>query len=236
MVRTSRWRNWKTRLRVGASLGAVILVLLGLGACTTPTGATGDPPGATGSLKLHVVGLPTGVAGNVTVTGPGTPHTASITTTLSGLADGTYTVTAQPITWDATEYLPVVTGSPVTISGGSQGEATVTYAPTGTGLATRFRLSAPLDVAAGELTVMLGAEAQLLNVTASGPGALIAWNQANGTLKLAFAKTESTSEPVLEFELSQPRSLTVRSYATYGPDASRLEAELALMPLPQETP
>ncbi|MFA5552308.1 MAG: hypothetical protein WDA03_11920 [Trueperaceae bacterium] len=236
MVRTSRWRNWKARSRVGALFGGLILVLLGLGACTAPTGATGDPPGATGSLQVNVVGLPTGAAGNVTVTGPGTPHTATTTTTLSGLTDGTYIVSAQPITWDAMEYLPVVTGNPVTISGGSRGEATVSYSPTGTGLATRFRLSAPLDVWAGELTVALGAQTQLLNVSASDLNVMTAWSQAGGTLRLAFARIESSSEQVLEFELSQPRSLVLSGYATYGSGANRLEAELELVPVPEGAP
>ena len=228
MVRTRRWRNWQGQSRICLRFGCLILAL-SLAACTVPNGATGG-------LQVNVVGLPAGATGNVTVTGPGAPHTATATTTLSGLADGTYTVTAQAVTWDATEYLPVVTGSPVTISGGSQGEATVTYSPTGTGLATSFSLSVPLEVWAGELTVMMGAQTQLLNVNTSGQGVVSAWNQANGVLRLAFARTESTSEAVLEFELSQPRSLTLSSYATYGSAGIRLEVEPELVTVPEGAP
>lgn len=75
---------------------------------------------------------PSGTGANVTVTGPGisaTPLTA--TSTLTGLADGTYTIAAANITSGGVTYVPNQTSQTVPLSGGQNGSATVTYTQQG---------------------------------------------------------------------------------------------------------
>jgi sugar lactone lactonase YvrE len=86
----------------------------------------------TGSLDVTVV-APTGVTGNITVTGPaGYSKPVGATTTLTGLAPGSYTVTAAAVT-SADPIVGVletaaVSGSPVAVtSGKATAAATVTY-------------------------------------------------------------------------------------------------------------
>jgi 6-phosphogluconolactonase (cycloisomerase 2 family) len=83
----------------------------------------------TGSLAITVGGLPAGVSGDVTVSGPGgfSQHVAT-TQSLNGLSPGSYTVAAQAVSSAATTYAPTVTGSPATVSAGATANASVAYA------------------------------------------------------------------------------------------------------------
>jgi hypothetical protein len=75
---------------------------------------------STGNLSLSVSGLPAGSAADLVVSGPGGyTHAATGSQTLSGLATGTYTVSANQVTVGSTVY----SGRPVTQSV-AVGEAT----------------------------------------------------------------------------------------------------------------
>ena len=73
------------------------LILAALTALVTFTGCScgGDPcrTGGKGALVINVTGLPEGVAGKVTATGS-SEQTVTETRTLSDVASGSYTVTA----------------------------------------------------------------------------------------------------------------------------------------------
>lgn len=88
---------------------------------------------ATGSLNVTISGLPGGVNGAVTVTGPG-GFSQNLTTsqTLIALLSGSYTVTAAAVSNGPTTYnpLPLTQSVPVTTAASN---ATVTYSAVGGG-------------------------------------------------------------------------------------------------------
>lgn len=108
----------------------VFLVLI-IGGLLSACGTVTQPATTTGKLAVKIVGLPTGVAGAVTVTGPGSyTHTVTSSQTLTVDA-GTYAVTAAstsgsaaivPVMYDGT-----VSAGSVQVTAGGTGSATVTY-------------------------------------------------------------------------------------------------------------
>jgi hypothetical protein len=100
-------------------------------------GATGTPSttvvayGLVGAnLTVAVAGLPPGAAAAITVTGPaGYNQPVTGTTTLSGLAAGVYTITAESVTLAATEYDPSPATQSVNLAAGANGSASVSYTP-----------------------------------------------------------------------------------------------------------
>ena len=115
----------RTRTPTLILTSAVIIAATACGSSSAPR---------TGSLDVTVV-APAGVTGNVTVTGPaGFSRLVGATTTLTGLASGSYTVAAAAVT-SADPIVGIletaaVSGSPVTVTSGKAAEAaTVTYTP-----------------------------------------------------------------------------------------------------------
>jgi hypothetical protein len=95
----------------------------------------------TATMTVEVGGLPRHVRGNVKLTGPGKKSRRITTTTkVTGIAPGTYTVTAQPIVSGASTYHPAISlcsasgrcSSPshgrITLQGGQRAIVRVTYA------------------------------------------------------------------------------------------------------------
>ena len=117
----------RARLR---ALITVPTVLATLAACSSDDSPTTPTTPANGSLAITISGLPTGVNGAVTVTGPGgTTQTATATTTLS-VAPGSYTVAAAQVTSGTTRYNATITGSPATVTSSATATVTVAYAVT----------------------------------------------------------------------------------------------------------
>jgi hypothetical protein len=101
-------------------------------------GVTAGPSGlaavsysvATGRIQLTVVGLPSGAAGSVTVSGPGGYlRQAAASETLAGLAPGTYAVDASSIASADTTYLPAPASQSAELGAGEAAPIGVTYAP-----------------------------------------------------------------------------------------------------------
>jgi hypothetical protein len=93
-------------------------------------GCDGGPSGpSTGSLRVTVLGLPSGSAAAITVTGPdGFSQPASSTTTFTQLTPGIYTVAASSVTVGGTEYAPSPPNQTVGVTAGDgQASATVFY-------------------------------------------------------------------------------------------------------------
>jgi hypothetical protein len=91
-------------------------------------GCDGGPSGPSmGSLRVTILGLPSGSAAAVTVTGPGgfsQPVTA--TQTIPSLPPGTYTVSASSVTAGASDYAPSPVTQTVAVNS-SQSNASVVY-------------------------------------------------------------------------------------------------------------
>lgn len=96
-------------------------------------GGSGDdpdhpPPAGTASLAVTLAGLPAGVASPVKVAGPsGFTRELTQATTLTGLAAGSYTVSAQGVVSGATAYTPVLPEQTVAIAAGASATVTVNY-------------------------------------------------------------------------------------------------------------
>jgi hypothetical protein len=157
----------------------VFLLFLG---CSGPTGPKPD----TLTVKIEA---PTGVTPDVTVSGPGGyATTLTATTTLGGLASGTYTVAARVVTTpDATVsavYTATVSGSPATVGGPGE-EAEVRYAlrPGSGGLWVASYLGRLYQYTATQLTVTTGSVAPTttLAVNPGGSAQVVAFD-ANGDL------------------------------------------------------
>ncbi len=110
-------------MSVAARLKPVSLLLLVL------LGCDGGPSGPStgGSLRVTILGLPTGSAATVTVTGPGGFNQSVTTTqTLSQLAPGTYAVTATDVNIGGAQYSPNPVTQSVTVNS-NQSTASVVY-------------------------------------------------------------------------------------------------------------
>ncbi len=116
----------KALFRMSACVG--LIVCIACGGSSTPTPPPPPPP-SSGELALTISGLPAGTNASVTVTGPGNfNQVVSATQTLTGLAPGNYTVTANNVTRAPYSYGVTVTGSPATVSTSAGASATVSYA------------------------------------------------------------------------------------------------------------
>lgn len=82
---------------------------------------------STGLLALAIDGLPDGIAGAVTVTGPGFSQSVPADVTLGGLAPGTYTVTASVVTAGVGTFVPGAATLTVDIAAGAVADGSVTY-------------------------------------------------------------------------------------------------------------
>lgn len=111
-------------------LGLCWITLL-LAACSGGSGGAEPPPPAqSGSLMLAVTGLPPGVAGAITVTGPdGYNRTLGQNQTLTGLAPGTYTVTAANVGDGAANLQGMPVSQTVTLASGAAASAAIAYTP-----------------------------------------------------------------------------------------------------------
>lgn len=106
-------------------------------------GGSGDdpddpPPAGTASLAVTLAGLPSGVTSPVNITGPsGFSRLITQTTTLTGLAAGSYTVSAQSVVTGATTYTPALREQTVALAAGASATATVNYRAVALALALR---------------------------------------------------------------------------------------------------
>jgi hypothetical protein len=121
-----------------------------------------------GALSVTVSGLPSGVNASVTVSGPaGFVQTLTASQTLSGLAPGSYAVSAAAVTSGATTYNPTPTGQTASVTSGATASAGVSYAMV-TGALSVTVSSLPSGVAA--------------SITVSGPGGFVQTLTASQTL------------------------------------------------------
>ena len=104
-----------------------------LAACGGGGGGGGhQPPGpTTGSLTVTIGGLPAGVAGAATLSGPASySKLLTTSTTLTDLAPGAYTLSAASVVQGTGSLVPTPTTQPVQVTAGATASASVTYAAT----------------------------------------------------------------------------------------------------------
>jgi hypothetical protein len=79
-----------------------------------------------GALTVTISGLPNGVSGNVTVTGPSTNQNLTSTTTLNNLTPGNYTVAGATVT-NAGDSYTASAAQMVAVTAGNTASANITY-------------------------------------------------------------------------------------------------------------
>jgi hypothetical protein len=112
---------------------AITLLLPACGGGGGNPGTSGPvtPPAATGTLAVTISGLPAGVNAVVRVTGPNNYlQDLTQTQTLTGLAVGSYNVSASTVTSGTTTYHPAPASQSAVVSSGASAAATVAYAST----------------------------------------------------------------------------------------------------------
>jgi CARDB len=163
-----------SRAGIGVRASAALVLAACGGGSTEPT---------TGSMTVSVSGLPTGMEGSVSVTGPeGFNRSVGHSETLSALAPGSYTVAATAVIAGAAQYAPAPASQPVTVSAGETASAGVAYAVAEHSLAiTVAGLPTGMDAA----------------ITVSGPGGYSHSVTASETLSdLAAGQYTLTALPV----------------------------------------
>ena len=133
---------------------------------------------AGGSLALTVSGLPAGADAAVIVTGPGGFSRELVaSTTLTGLLPGSYTITAQPVAANGTQYAGTPSTQQASVGAATPAAATVTYAESaGEGLNFRIDgvyLTQSVQTYTGAVPLIANRDGFLrVFVTASEVGAL----------------------------------------------------------------
>ena len=107
-----------------AAILLAALTVIGTGCSSSSTA-----PPTTGSLQITVTGSPGGV-GAITVTGPsGYTQSVTVSTTLSALVPGTYTIAALNVFASNATYGPALASQPIPVTASNTpARATVTYA------------------------------------------------------------------------------------------------------------
>jgi hypothetical protein len=110
---------------VAAVLATLVLTT---GSCGGGDKTSGPAIPTTGSLALTVTGLPVGAAASIAVSGPqGYASQATGSTTISSLAPGTYTLTAQGVTGGLDRYNPALASTTATVTAGASTPVSVGY-------------------------------------------------------------------------------------------------------------
>ncbi len=200
-----------------------LLFAVTLGACRDATTAT-DPTvslarrTATSSIAVTVAGLPSGTAASIQVTGGGGfSRTVTGTTTITGLANGSYTIAAADVSASGVTYAPAPATQTVSVSKGAVGRATITYAVAPTTGSMNVSVTVPNGAPAAVTVTGPGGFAQ--SVTASttipslAPGSYTV-SAANVTSSsIIYAPTPATQ--VVNVTAGAATSATV-TYATSG--------------------
>lgn len=126
-------------------------------------------PSSLGTLQVNISGLPTGLSGSVSVSGPGGfSQNLTVTTTLNSLVPGAYTVTANNVPGAGATagftYKPTVAGSPAAVTAGASLTVGVAYAAITARLTVNIQ-GLPSGVNASVLVTKPGGFSQNLSAT-----------------------------------------------------------------------
>lgn len=158
---------------------------------TPPRFATTGPIFYTGRLTVTIT-APSGVTPVVRVTDPkGTHINLDSTTTLSLLAPGSYTVSADPVTVAGVTYLATIAGSPANVTNGRTSVVSVVYAQ------------------AGQLTVTITPPPGATGIVrVTGPEGYTTSLTATTTLTVAHGAYTVTADPVTVADVFYTYSIT----------------------------
>lgn len=202
------------------------LVIALLAACS------GDPSGPppTGSLTVAVSGLPAGVSPDVTVTGPaGYAHDVGGTETLSGLAPGSYTVSASAVGAGTSAYAPDQALQSVDVAaGGGAASAQVVYSmvggalavsvsglPAGTAAAVHVAGPAGYDQSLSATTTLEGLAPGSYSITAQSVSAAGTSYDPTPAAQTANVSASATVGATVSYAVAGPAALNLRIDGMY---------------------
>jgi hypothetical protein len=108
---TSRFARTSSAIRLRPSLTLLVASTLVLAACDNSSGPR------TGKLSVSLVGLPTGTAGQVTLTGPANySHVVTANEVVANLKPGEYKLTSVSVLNGAARYTPLPDTQTVSIT------------------------------------------------------------------------------------------------------------------------
>jgi sugar lactone lactonase YvrE len=185
-----------TRIRTAASLIAMAGTLIIAAACGSGTGPN------TGKLAVTIT-APTGITPSVSVIGPhGYTKSLTATTTLTGLATGSYSLVAGPVTITnpivGTVYTATVSGSPASVAAfGTAPTITASYSErAGSGglwVANFHTNPTVVKYSATQLATTTSAAPTTALVTSGGGNVGVAFDR-NGNLWVTLATTNAIAE------------------------------------------
>lgn len=107
---------------------SAVTIAMSITTNTTVTYTAAAAPPTPGRLAITVNGLPVGAPAALLLSGSTGSQAVAGSTTVEGLAPGTYTLSASPVTFAATTYNPTPTSMALVIVSGGTMNASVTYA------------------------------------------------------------------------------------------------------------
>ncbi len=223
----------------------ILVLTLGLVAsCGGGGGGGGNtPPAPTqGSLAVTVSGLPTGVAAQVSVTGPaGFSQAITATQTLSALTPGSYTVAASTVLNNAVSYLPTPASQSITVSAGHTGTATIAYAAAALKLALAdvatvpgavFAASPPADTRlfiverAGRIRILQGGA--VLPTPFLDISSRVSSQGEGGLLSIAFHPQYATNGQLFLYYTDLAKNIVIERHRVSAANANLAEAGAGL--------
>lgn len=160
-------------------------VTAGATAAVTVAYASASQAPPAGALNVTIAGLPAGVAGSATVTGPGGfTRTIGTTQTISPVVAGSYGIAAASVTSGGVTYTAQPASQVIQLASGGTASATVTYAPV---------TPPPPTVGALSVSVTGLPSGALASVAVSGPGAYFRAITGSSTLDSLAAGSYSVA-------------------------------------------
>jgi hypothetical protein len=226
------------------ALGASILALAGMTAWLAPSASAASPAAsAKATLKIVVSDLPARAAAAVKVTGPdGYSRKVTATISLTGLAAGTYDVTATAVTVSGTNYVPAVTGASQDLKAGGSATSTVAYytqIPATTKPVSASAITSVTTSSSGTMTIVVHGASPLAkgDVLAVGTGkatpdgllAKITKTSASGSAQTLTATAATLKEaiPQGEFDYSEALGSEAAGTSSSGVLSGSLRASSA---------
>lgn len=158
-----------------------------------------------GSLRITVTGLPAGAAAAITVSGPGSfSQAVTATRTLSGLAPGTYTISASNVVNSGTTYTVSVSNATMAVAAGASPTVTVSYtAPTPPTLNLRIQ-----DLYITQSTQTLPSSVPLVGGRAGFLRVFVVANETNTAKPSVRVRFRNGSSSVIERTINAPGEST----------------------------
>lgn len=126
---STSWRNWLASFATLLATSLAASLLLVLTGCGGGDNHHNDDTPTSGSLTVTLAGLPSGINGAISVSGPaGYTQTLTQTRTLDHLAPGAYTITASNVANGSSALAPTPLSQAATVTAGATASATVSYA------------------------------------------------------------------------------------------------------------